>query len=325
MNSKKRFLNAMQSKAIDRVPLFNEGMRKKVIDKWHKEGLAPDEHPGQIFTYDRKEEFAPDLDPSKFPIEFAPTSQGLEELHVSFFSSGKSQLPANWSEQAKIWKTRTFPLFLRVHRGFFQTMGVQNWENFTEAIYLLADNPEFVRQALIIHGEFTARFIEKMLQEINFDAAVFSEPIAGSSAPLISPKTYKEIVLPGYIPILEVLQKYKIKTIIFRSYANAYKLLPVVFDSGFNCLWANERNCQELDYLKLADEFGEDLRLIGGIDLDVLFRDKSAIKYEIRRVVPKLLDRGGFIPLLDGRVRKNISYKKYKFYRKLLEDIIFQS
>jgi len=41
---------------------------------------------------------------------------------------------------------------LRVHRGFFLSMGVGGWHRFVEVITLLHRNPEFVREAMAVQG-----------------------------------------------------------------------------------------------------------------------------------------------------------------------------
>jgi len=86
------------------------------------------------------------------------------------------------------------------------------------------------------------------------------------------------------------------------TYANARVLVPTILKWGFNCLWACEVNVEAMDYRSLRKEFGRDLRLIGGIDLDALRKDKEAIRREIEEKVPPLIADGGFIPLADGRV-----------------------
>jgi uroporphyrinogen decarboxylase len=74
-----------------------------------------------------------------------------------------------------------------------------------------------------------------------------------------------------------------------------------------------------MDYRELRREFGRDLRLIGGIDLDVLRRDRDAIRREVESKVPPLLAEGGYIPMLDGRVRADIPFENYVCYKRLLE------
>ena len=60
--------------------------------------------------------------------------------------------------------------------------------------------------------------------------------------------------------------------------------------------------------------------MIGGIDLDVLHRDKDSIRREIHEKVPLLLEDGGYIPLADGRVREDVPFENYVYYRQLLKE-----
>ena len=115
--------------------------------------------------------------------------------------------------------------------------------------------------------------------------------------------------------------RHGVAAICYLTYANSRALLPAVLKSGFNCLWACEVNAQAMDCRDIRREFGRDLRLIGGIDLDALSMGKKAIRNEIVRTVPPLLAEGGYIPLADGRVRANIPFGNYVYYRQLLQKV----
>lgn len=90
--------------------------------------------------------------------------------------------------------------------------------------------------AMLIQGQFSTRLVERVLNEIQIDAAIFSEPIGGNDRPLTSPKMYEELVLKSYSPILKALNRRKVHTIIFRTYANTKILIPSILKWGFNCL-----------------------------------------------------------------------------------------
>ena len=111
---------------------------------------------------------------------------------------------------------------------------------------------------------------------------------------------YEEFVLKSYNPILTIINKHGIDTIILRTYANIRMLIPCILNHGFNCLWACETNSIAMDYRVLRKEFGRDLRLIGGLDLDALRYDKTTIRKEIEEKVPPLIASGGFIPIAFG-------------------------
>ncbi len=80
-----------------------------------------------------------------------------------------------------------------------------------------------------------------------------------------------------------------------------------------------------MDYRSIRQEFGRDLRLIGGIDLDALRFGRDAIRRELLEKVPPLLESGGYIPLADGRVRSDVPYADYVYYRELLEQLTLPS
>ena len=132
---------------------------------------------------------------------------------------------------------------------------------------------------------------------------------------------YEDFALKSYEPLLNVLKRHQIETIIFRSYGNPRVLFPSLLKWGFNCVWACESNMADMDYRSLRREFGRKMRLIGGIDLDILRQDKEAIRREVEEKIPPLLSDGGYIPLADGRIRQDVPYENYVFYRELFKEI----
>jgi hypothetical protein len=322
MTGRERFRETMRYGRPDRVPYFEEGIRDEVLEAWRRQGaMPPDTDPSELFPSDQREEIRPDLDPRP-PVRKWPSSRAeLGAWRRKLNPHDPARLPEDWPERVRAWQAHDHVLMLRVHRGFFLTMGIDDWSRFAEVIYLLKDDPEFVREVMAIQGAFAARLAERVLCEVEVDAAVFSEPIGGNARPLISPQMYEEFVLTSYEPLLDVLGRYGVETIIFRTYANARVLLPSILKWGFNCLWACEVNIGAMDYRDLRREFGRDLRLIGGIDLDALRLDKEAIRREVEEKVPPLLADGGYVPLADGRIREDVPFENYVTYRQLLEKV----
>lgn len=321
MNSRERFLEVMRYGRPDRVPYFEEGIREEVLKAWRKQGLSPRADLRVLFSTDRREELEPDTEPRPMFGRWPSTCGELNLLRERLDPEERGRLPANLSEHARAGKSRDYVLMMVVHRGFFLSMGVYGWDRFLEAMRLLVDDPEFVRRSMRIQGEFAARLAERVLEKVSVDAAVFSEPIGGNDKPLISPQMYEEFVLKSYEPLLAVLRSAGVETIIFRTYANARILIPAIMKRGFNCLWACEAESRAMDYRDIRREFGRDLRLIGGIDLDVLRLGREAIAREIEDKVPPLLAEGGYVPLADGRVREDVTFENYSFYRRMLEKV----
>jgi uroporphyrinogen decarboxylase len=321
MNSRERFLKTMAYGSPDRVPYFEEGIRRNVLRAWRNQGLTLDKDIAQMFPTDRREVIEMDLEPRPKFRRWPSSPAELDRLKRRLDPYGRGRMPRGWAKRVRSWKERDYVLMLRIHRGFFLSMGVYDWRRFAELMDLLIDDPEFVRGAMTIQGEFAAELAERVLRDVKVDAALFSEPIGGNDQPLISPQMYEDFVLTSYEPVLAVLKKYGVETIIFVTFANARVLVPSFLKRGFNCLWACEVNIEAMDYRDLRREFGRDLRLIGGIDLDALRRDKEAIRREIEEKVPPLLADGGYVPLADGRVRADVPFENYVYYRRLLEKV----
>jgi hypothetical protein len=322
MNSRQRFLETMDYGIPDRVPLFQEGMRSEVIRSWKNQGLNSEKDLSRMFLYDLREEIVPDLYAKSPRNVNAKSLIDLDRLRKDLDPDDRKRLPNRWKAKVRKWRERDHILMLRVHEGFFLTMGVEGWNTFANVIELLMDKPSLVKEIMKIQGEFSASITERILSEVEVDAVIFGEPISGAHGPLISPRMYEEIVLNSYEAVLDVVEKFKVQTIILRTYANSKTLLPIIMKSRINCLWASESNMKFMDYRILREEFGKDLRLIGGIDTDVLMLGKDAIRHEIETKLPDLLEQGGYIPLADARIRKYIPFENYVYYRQLVEKIV---
>ncbi len=318
MASRERFCETMRYGRPDRVPLFDDGIRDDVLQAWYQQGLPIACDLTARFDLDRRVEIMPDFEPHPRPARWPTAMADVDALAEALDPRDPSRLPPDWTDRVRAWQASDAVRMLRVHRGFFLSMGVNDWQRFSDVICLLTDNPGLVRRVLAVTGRFAAGLAERVLGETEVEAAIVSEPIGGCDRPLISPQMYEDLILPGYEPVLEVLRRHGVETIIFRSYANVRPLLPALVKHGFNCLWVSEASHRAMDYRRLRREFGQGLRLIGGVCMDALRRDRRAIRREIGRKVPVLLAQGGYIPLAAGRVRVDVSLANYAYYRQRL-------
>ena len=321
MNSRKRFRETMRYGSPDRVPFFEEGIRKEVLKSWRRQDKRAFEELSHISLSDKREEIELDLEPHLGLRRRPTTLNELGNLGRALNPYQQSRLPKGWSKRIRAWRGRNHVVMLRVHRGFFLSMGVNDWTGFKRLMLSTIRDPDFVRESMKIQGEFAAKLVERVLEDVDVDAVVFGEPIGDNTGPLISPLMYEEFVLRSYKPVLEVLGRHGVETIILRTYANVRLLIPTLLKWGFNCLWACEVNIKAMDYRDLRREFGQDLRFIGGIDLDALRHGKETIRREVEEKVRPLVSEGGYIPLADGRVREDIPLENYLYYRRLLEKV----
>ena len=318
MTSRERFKETLNFGQPDRAPFLEEGIRDEVFNKWNISPQKLRKH----FNIDIYKFLLPLIDPVPEPRQWPQRISEIESFRKRLNPDHPSRFGNEWRADVKDCERNDIIRILRVHRGFFLSMGVGDWKRFEYVINLLLEDSNFVQGHMQMYGEFVAQVLEKALHKVDVDAVYFSEPIGGKYTPLISPQMYHEVILKSYIPALKLLKDNKINTIIFLSYSNIRDLIPMLLDAGFNCLWACETDSPEMDYRSIRKEYGHDLSLIGGIELDVFTRQEDVIKQELNEKVLPLLADGGYIPLADGRVRENISLKKYMNYRHILSNII---
>ncbi|HSV72649.1 MAG TPA: uroporphyrinogen decarboxylase family protein [Chthonomonadales bacterium] len=318
MTSRERFLTTLSMGSPDRVPILDEGIRDDVLDIWRAQGLPASADIGTMFPTDARERLPLSLEPHPAVDRWPRSLREVSRLRKLLDPADPSRRPADWNAMVEAWRRRDHVLEMQVHRGFFLTMGVDGWERFEEVVLLLRDNPALAHAILDAFGDFSAALVERTLDDVEIDCAIISEPIGGNDRPLIGPDDYARFVLASYGPVIEVLRRRGVPNLILLTFANARLLIRSALDAGINCLWACEANPEAMDYRALRREFGRDLRLIGGIDLDAVRLGPDAIRAEMEALLPPLLADGGFIPLADGRVRPDIPFEHYAYYRRLL-------
>jgi hypothetical protein len=318
VNSRQRFLAILHGEQPDHPPLFLEGLRDDVLQAWRAQGMPASSDLKQLFFHDQFEQLDPDVYPRPAIADWSTPHKLLPLLRQRLDPDDPRRLPEDWSKLVKGWKERQHPLFLRIHPGLLLSLGIEDWHSFAPALLRLVDQPDFVRQILAIQADFAARLVEKMLHQVDLDGVVFSEPIAGNHGALISAQMYRAFALQSYKPIFNILHAYHVPAIIWRSYANPTNLLSEVVQYPFNAVWLCETPPGALSLARLRALVGPDITLIGGIDSDVLRQTPQAIQQAITEVQP-LVAQGRFIPLADGRVRADVPYENYLFYRHELE------
>ncbi len=234
----------------------------------------------------------------------------------------KEAYPPDWDKVVARCRTRDYPVGVGAwESGILQFLGVMDSPSFERACLLMCDNPELVNSIIDLFTDYLMRGIERALEEVEIDFAYFTEPIAGSNGPVISPEMFRELAIQRYKKVMIPLKEHGIEIIIMRSFGNIEVLLPDMVEAGITGLWMTDTIPSNMNYMALRQQYGKKLALIGGIDSNVLTRDEETIKKEIYEKVPPLLESGGYIPTIDNRARSHIPFKNFAYYRSLLEEV----
>ncbi len=324
MNTRQRFLETLRYGRSDRFPYLDYRVRQDVLELWQRQGLPAGSDLSELFGMERWELVGTHGD-IELDFQDMPPFEGRlrsradwDRLQDSFDSKTSGRYPRDWACHVEEWRDRDYPLGLVVWRGVLLPLQVGGWDSLADLLYLFYDDPRLVEEMVAAVADFNLELLERALSDVSWDFAVFEEPIASNHAPVISPSHYRRLCLPHIKRIAARARAAGIDLLVADSQGAVGPLIPVWREAGLNTLWLGDVAASGLDYRELRRTFGRELRLIGGLDLRVMNSNREALERHIMDVAAPLLAEGGYIPLLDGRVRKGVPYDNYVHYRQLL-------
>lgn len=183
--------------------------------------------------------------------------------------------------------------------------------------YAVVDYPEMVEDMVESTCVLVEDYLDAVLPKYQFDFASGWEDICCKNGPLVSMDFFIEAVVPRYKRIGKKLKEHGIDIWYTDCDGDVRPLLPYFLDCGINCLFPYEVNSC-LHPVDLCNEFGKELRIMGGIDKMKLIEGKEAIKNYLESIAP-LVERGGYIPFCDHRCPPDVSVENYLYYLNLKE------
>jgi uroporphyrinogen decarboxylase len=211
-------------------------------------------------------------------------------------------------------KDRDYPL--GVHCG--SMIGrVRDQLTFEGLAYACYDYPDMVEDMVETYCLLIEDFLDQVLPHIDFDFASGWEDISCNSGSLVSVDFFRNVVVPRYKRISKKLRAAGIDLWYTDCDGDIRALLPHFLEGGINCMFPFEVNgCSHP--AELLNEYGKELRIMGGVDKMKLIEGKEAIKSYLETLVP-LVERGGYIPHVDHRCPPDVSPENYLYYLDLKE------
>ena len=251
-----------------------------------------------------------------FPVK---NRQDFSVLKQRYLNNAGARLPAGWEESFPKYPLSDRPsTFLDRYFGSFGLYSMlRNWIGTENLSYMFYDDPGLVEACLDFLIEFiTGEWLGKALKTARFDLYYIHEDMAGKSGPLVSPDMFRDFFLPRYKKLVAFLKSSGIQNIVVDTDGNFEALIPEFLKAGVEGFGPIER-ASGLDPITLRKKYGKSFFMIGGIDKRVLKKGKEQIEKEIYRVLPPLLEEGGFIPTIDHSVPPDISLSNFEYYLSL--------
>lgn len=211
---------------------------------------------------------------------------------------------------------RNYPL--GIHCGSMIGM-IRNMLTFEGIAYACFDYPDMVEDMVETCCVLVEDMLDQLLPHFDFDYAGGWEDICFKNGPIVSPDFFSRVVVPRYKRISRKLRAAGIDIWYTDCDGDVRPLLPGFIEGGINCLFPYEVACCPHP-VEITAEYGQELRLMGGVDKLALLKGRAAIKAYLKTLVP-LVERGGYIPFCDHRCPPDVKPDDYLYYLELKEEM----
>ena len=144
------------------------------------------------------------------------------------------------------------------------------------------------------------------------------EDMCYKNGPMISPRAFEEFMSPYYAELVGFLRdELGIPVINVDTDGDCTLLTGKFVDAGVNMLLPWEVQAG-MDVLEVRGEWPREFVICGGIDKRALYTDRGAIEAEVMRVVPPMLEKGGYIPAIDHLVPPEVSLDNWNYFLELV-------
>jgi hypothetical protein len=244
-----------------------------------------------------------------FPIKDRRTWENFRDEFLVVDADWRTRSEEWIEERARELRQSTDPVGI----NFGSFIGrIRDWVGFENLAYLSYDEPKLLAEMVAHITELKLTYLPPLLDKIEYDFASGWEDICFNSGPLLSPKVFKEIIIPHMKPVMQILRQHGIDVIYTDCDGNIQALIPLWLGVGLNCMFPYEVNAGN-DVVRARNEFGRDLLILGGFDKFALLDSEEAILDQFRKLEPVLAD-GGFIPHIDHRCPDGVRFEMYQYY-----------
>lgn len=349
MTSKERFLNAVNRKPVDRLPV-HEAFWKDTLDKWRAEGhLGEQESPHDHFEIDLRTagwlSSTADLDYVPETIEETEDTILQKDGNGAILRRHKkhSATPEHVDFSVKdreAWEEKIKPFLLGLDRrripfeGYregrrmsverdlcFGWAGVAPFEQMHPVCgheYMLmgmALDPDWVRDMVMTYANMTINHLETLFSEEGApDLLWFYEDMGFKGKPFMSPDMYREIVQPGHKKLFDFAHSLGLRVLV-HSCGYVEPLVPGLVEAGMDCLQAMEVKAG-MDMRKIKDKFGDRISFFGNIDVrEIISNDRARIAAELNAKIPPMMKAGcGYILHSDHSIPPDVEHETMHYF-----------
>ncbi len=349
LTTRERFQRMFEHRDADRIPIYDQPWGA-TLERWRKEGLPADVSWQDYFDLDQVARISGDNSP-RYPVEtleetdaykIHTTKWGVTVKNWKHQASTPEFLkftitdPDAWQDAKKrmapskdridwdhlklnypLWKKQGAWIEAGLWFGFDVT---HSWAVGTETLLIaLLEEPEWCQDMFGHFLEVHLALLDMLWEAgYTFDCINWPDDMGYKGKQFFSLKTYRELLKPYHKRAIDWAHAKGVK-VRLHSCGDINPLLPDLLEIGIDALNPLEVKAG-MDPIQIKKDFGSQLVLHGGINA-VHWDSPETIEAEMRRVIPKVKESGGYIFSSDHSIPSSVSLSDFQRIIGLAKDL----
>ena len=248
-------------------------------------------------------------------IDFLMTSREVWERdyrpHVVAWDPARVDLVEMRKNEAKIGDTPVWQFYGHL---FIWELARKSMGDITLYQSLLLD-PDWMHDYNRVYTDLYKRAFALMFEQVGLPHGIWLyEDMGYKNGLFASPKVLGEIIFPYYKEMVDFFHSYDLPVVLHTCGSTA-QALPLIVDAGFDALNPMERKAKDNDPFAFAEQYGDRLAFVGGLDARVFeSNDRNIIRREVTTYIEGMKARGArLIFASDHSISPNTHYDSYRF------------
>jgi len=247
----------------------------------------------------------------KFPVE---NEKDWDNMKKRYDAKDPARVSPDIREIGEKLRGRDYLFNANISGPFWQ---LRDWCGFENLCILMATRQDFVEEMVKFWKGFILEVLGRIKGHISFDSVIISEDMAYKEKSMISPAMAEKYLMPAWSAWVQALKESGCRVIMLDSDGYIGELIPLWLEAGINCCIPVEVAAGN-DIVAYRKLYGKKMAFSGGIDKRAIAKGGRTMEGEVLRVVPPLLESGGYIPGCDHGVPPDVSWQNFFEYSLLL-------
>ncbi|MCP4167379.1 MAG: hypothetical protein GY759_16030 [Chloroflexi bacterium] len=179
---------------------------------------------------------------------------------------------------------------------------------------LLLD-PDWIHDYSRVYTEFFKKHFAYMIEQVGMPHGIWLyEDLGYRNGLFASPKVLAELIFPYYRELVDFFHGYDLP-VVLHTCGSVAQALPLIVEAGFDALNPMERKAKDNEPFVFAEQYGDQLAFIGGLDARVFeSNDRTIIRREVTDYIEGMKARGARLVFAsDHSISPNTRYDSYRY------------